>query len=308
MRGYITDPSAELGLALRDDLPEPSPKPDECVIDVRAFAVNRGEMNLLQQRANGWTPGQDVAGVVARAAADGSGPAVGARVVGAADLGGWSQRVNVPTDRVGMIPEQVSFAEAAALPVAGLTALRGLQMGGPLIGKQVLITGASGGVGSFAVQLAKIAGAHVTGHVSGEHRVETARALGADRVVTVLDESTGPFDLVFDGVGGQLLVDAIHRLAEGGTATAYGMASGERSSIAFGDFRNAPGGKLQGFGVYRTDVSTFGRDLSYLADLIAAGRLHVHVGATRDWSQAVAVIEQFRGHQTTGKVVFTVGG
>src|SRR5581483_11406740 len=118
--GYITDPAAEGGLALRDDLPEPTVKPDECVIEVRAFAINRGEMNLLQQRANGWTPGQDVAGTVAQAAADGSGPAAGTRVVGAADWGGWSQRVNVPTNRVGTLPEKVSYPEAAALPVAGL--------------------------------------------------------------------------------------------------------------------------------------------------------------------------------------------
>src|SRR4051812_14243217 len=69
MRGYITDPAAEGGLALRDDLPEPKAKPDECIIEVRAFAMNRGEMNLLQQRAKDWTPGQDVAGIIAQQAA-----------------------------------------------------------------------------------------------------------------------------------------------------------------------------------------------------------------------------------------------
>lgn len=77
MRGYITDPAAPGGLRLADDLPEPEPAPHELLLEVRAFGVNRGELFLLRQRRDGWRPGQDVAGVVVRAAADGSGPAVG---------------------------------------------------------------------------------------------------------------------------------------------------------------------------------------------------------------------------------------
>src|SRR2546425_3546533 len=145
MRGHITDPKAEGGLDLRE-VPEPSPAPSDVVVEVRAYAMNRGEMNLLQQRPDGWQPGQDVGGVISQAAADGSGPTVGTRVVGIADQGGWSQRVTVPSHRVAAIPESVSFEEAAALPVAGLTALRALGTGGPLLGRRVLVTGASGGV------------------------------------------------------------------------------------------------------------------------------------------------------------------
>ena len=85
MRGYVTDSGAPAGLRLADDLPEPEQPADALLVDVRAFAVNRGELFLLQQRPDGWRPGQDLAGVVVSAAADGSGPPAGSRVVGVVD-------------------------------------------------------------------------------------------------------------------------------------------------------------------------------------------------------------------------------
>jgi NADPH:quinone reductase-like Zn-dependent oxidoreductase len=303
--GHITDQQAESGLARRE-LPDPEAADDQIVMQVRAFAVNRGELNLLQQRLDGWMPGQDVAGVVIAAAPDGSGPPVGARVVGIVDGGGWSQKVPVSTHRVAAIPDSVSFADAAPLGVAGLTALRALRTGGPLNGARVLVTGASGGVGHFAVQLAKDQGAHVTGHVSGPHRIDTVRALGADEVVTKVDESVGPFDLVVEGVGGPTLVDAIRRLAPGGTVSAYGNASGERAQIVFGDFRSAPGGCLKGFFVYGTDQRTFGEDLGYMARLIAEEKLNVHSEVREDWAQTREAIDRLRQHAATGKVVLTI--
>jgi NADPH:quinone reductase-like Zn-dependent oxidoreductase len=185
--------------------------------------------------------------------------------------------------------------------------LRALRTGGSLLGRRVLITGASGGVGSFAVQLAKVGGAHVTGHVSGPHRVDVVRGLGADAVVTVIDDTAGPFDLVVDGVGGQVLVDAIRRLAPGGTAAAYGMASGEKAGLAFNDFRGGLGARLIGFRVYGTDVQTFGEDLAYLASLIGEGRLQVHREVQRDWAETRQAIDLLRNHSATGKVVLTIG-
>src|SRR6266536_627023 len=208
MLGYITDSAAPNGLDRRD-LPEPEPTPHQAVIEVGAYAINRGELSLLSQRADGWTPGQDLAGVVVAAAADGTGPSAGTRVVGLADWGGWSERVAVPTHRIAPLPETVTFPRAAALPVAGLTALRTLRTGGALLGRRVLVTGGSGGVGSFAVQLAR----------------------------------------------------------------AYGLASGERSQIAFFDFNNAqPGARLEGFRIYTTGEETFGEDLATLAGMVADGR------------------------------------
>jgi NADPH:quinone reductase-like Zn-dependent oxidoreductase len=326
MLGHVTDPSTPGGLARRE-LPDPSPGPHDVLIEVHAYAVNRGELSLLEERPDGWLPGQDVAGVVARAAADGSGPPAGARVVGAADGGGWSQLVPVPSHRVAELPEGVEFSDAAALPVAGLTALRALREAGPLLGRRLLVTGATGGVGSFAVQLGAAAGAHVTALVSRPDRAEAARALGAHEVVT-LDEDAGRFALVaggagsgaassaeppalfhavLDGVGGPVLGAAVHTLAERGAIVAYGVAGGRpRTPLAFFDF--APGGRLGrlvAFFVYATGEETFGEDLGVLAGLIADGRLRVDRSATRDWGETLAAIDDLRQRRVTGKVELT---
>ncbi|HEX6446964.1 MAG TPA: zinc-binding dehydrogenase [Streptosporangiales bacterium] len=305
MLGHITDPSAPQGL-LRKELPEPEPGDHDVVIGVAAYAVNRGELTLLADRSDGWTPGQDVAGVVVRAAADGTGPDEGTRVVGLADQGGWSERVAVPSHRVAPVPDDVSFAQAASLPVAGLTALRALRVGGSLLGRQVLVTGASGGVGSFAVQLAAAAGARVTALVSGPHRFAEVEGLGATQAVTVLDEHTGPFDVALDGVGGHVLPDVIHRMAPGGTVVAYGVAGGERmSSLAFFDFASAPLTKLVGFFVYATGEETFADDLVVLAELVATGRLDPKLGVVRDWAETAEAVDSLRQRKAAGKVVLT---
>jgi NADPH:quinone reductase-like Zn-dependent oxidoreductase len=304
MLGYITDPATPGGL-VRRKLSEPEAGPHDAVIEVRAYAVNRGELQLLQQRADGWTPGQDGAGVVAVAAADGSGPPVGTRVVFLANWGSWSELVAAPTHRVAPIPDDVSFAQAAALPVAGLTALRALRSGGPVLGRRVLVTGASGGVGHFAVQLAQAAGGRVTALVSGLHRIDAVRELGIDDVMT--EVGGGPFDLVVDGVGGQVLVEAVHAVAPGGIVTAYGMASGQPSTLSFVDFGRGPLARLIGFFLYATGEETFGEDLGFLAGLISDGRLRVEASVSWDWSRTVEAVDALRQRRVTGKVVLTVG-
>jgi NADPH:quinone reductase-like Zn-dependent oxidoreductase len=302
MLGYITDPAAPGGLDLRER-PEPSPGPHELVVEVAAYAINRGEIALLARRSDGWAPGQDVAGVVAVAAADGTGPAVGTRVAGIADGGGWSERAVVPSHRAAALPDSVSFEAATTLGVAGLTALRALRTGGAVLGRRVLVTGASGGVGTFAVQLALAAGARVTALVSAPSRVETVKALGVEDVVTGLDESTGRFDFVLDGVGGSVLSAAIRRLVPGGLATAYGASGGERSEVAFYDFGGP--GRLQAFFVYQTGEETFGEDLGTLAGFVAEGRLVPQLGLVRDWAETPQAVEALRRREVTGKVVLT---
>src|SRR4051812_50118709 len=129
MLGHVTDPAAPAGLARRE-LPDPEPGPHDTLVAVRAYAVNRGELSLLEQRADGWPPGQDVAGEVVAQAADGSGPPAGTRVVGPADAGGWSQRVAIPSHRLAPLPHAGGFADAAPLPVAGGAAPPGPRRGG----------------------------------------------------------------------------------------------------------------------------------------------------------------------------------
>jgi NADPH:quinone reductase len=146
MVALVTSSDSATG-SKRSEFGEPQPSPNEALVFVRATSVNRGELRLIAVRPNGWRPGQDVAGVVERAAADGSGPAVGARVIALLDEAGWAERVAVPIDRLAVLPDNVSFVSAATLPVAGTTALRTVRLGGDLAGQRVLITGASGAVG-----------------------------------------------------------------------------------------------------------------------------------------------------------------
>lgn len=286
---------------------EPSAAPDEAIVEVRAFSLNRGELALLATRPQGWRPGQDIAGVVVRRAEDGSGPAEGARVVCLVDGAGWSQRVAVPTHRLGLLPEGVSFVAAAALPIAGLTALRALRVGGSLLGKRVLITGASGGVGCFVVQLARVAGARVTGLVGHPDRVQAVQGLGAEQVVAGVDELEGSFDLILESVGGASLASSIRHIAAGGTIVLFGNSSREQTPLGFGDFFGHARATIYAFFVYESaDQQTFGEDLSYLAWLVGQGTLVPQIGLEVSWRTIEQGIAALRDRQFVGKAVFEV--
>lgn len=304
MRGFVTDPTADGGLRVANDLPEPSPAPDEVVVEVGAFGINRGELFLLRQRDDGWRPGQDVAGVVVAAADDGGGPPTGTRVVAVVDGAGWSERVAVPSHHVAPLADGVGVAQAATLPIAGLTALRALRLGGAVLGRDVLVTGATGAVGSLAVQLAAAAGARVTAHVSGPQRREQAEALGVDAVVWDL-EDTGPFHLVLDGVGGHVLRAAVEHLVGGGTAVTYGTMAGA-AELGLDAFRPAPMARVIGFFHYLPE-ETKGEDLAILARLVADGRLRPHIGVERDWGELREVLALLADKQVRGKAVLTIG-
>ena len=131
------------------DVPDPQPGSDQALVEVSAISLNRGEVKRLERSEPGVVWGWDLAGVVARPAADGSGPQRGARVVGLMLRGAWAELAAVRTEWLAELPDGVTFEQAATLPVAGLTALRALELGGFVLGKRVLVTGASGGVGRF---------------------------------------------------------------------------------------------------------------------------------------------------------------
>lgn len=304
MRGFVTDPQGRAGLLLVDDLPEPRPAAGELLMAVRAFSINAGEARLVETRPNRWRPGQDVAGVVVRAAADGSGPPEGARVAARIDWEGWAEYAVVPVSRAAQFDDRVSFEQAATLPVAGLTALRALWQGGAVLGRRVLVTGATGGVGQFAVQLAALAGAHVTARVSAADRADEARELGAHEVVTSLDDA-GPFHLVLDGVGGVELTEALHRTAAEGTVVLYGGPGGA-AEVRLGDFyRSAWNGRLIGL-ISDAPEATLGTDLAVLTGLVADGRLRPRIGWHRDWSETPQAFEALAKREVRGKAVLTV--
>src|SRR5438552_3764589 len=121
-KAIVIDPNAPGRFIIRD-CPDPLPLHNQAVVRVHAFSLNRGEVRYSMTAPAGRRPGWDLAGVVEHAAADGTGPKAGARVAGILNVGAWAQRVVVPTDALAELPENVSFTDAATLPVAGLTAL-----------------------------------------------------------------------------------------------------------------------------------------------------------------------------------------
>src|SRR6478752_5946574 len=220
IRAVVVDPEAQGKLAIRPvELRDPDR--DEVQVRVTAISLNRGETRrALQVAEPGWRPGWDFAGIVETAAQDGSGPKAGARVVGILPSGAWAERVNCRTHAVAALPDAVSDAQASTLPVAGLTALHALRQGGLLLGRKVLVDGASGGVGHLACQLASAAGALVWGHVRREEHRAAIEACGA-RAVLGRDlgaaKPHGPFWLIVDSVGASALGAALGMLQSNGT-------------------------------------------------------------------------------------------
>jgi NADPH2:quinone reductase len=304
MLALVSTPDGPEPVQLQE-VDDPEPGRDEALIEVKAFSVNRGELHLLPQRP-GWRPGQDVAGVVNRAAVGGGGPREGARVVAAVDGGGWAQRVAAPLNRVAELPPNVGFAEAATLPVAGLTALRALREVGTLLGRRVLVTGAAGGVGQFAVQLAAVAGATVTAAAGSADRAAELLALGAASAATYEEDLGGPFDAVMESVGGPVLEASLRSMASGGVAVLYGTASGEPARVTLGSFAGKHGVCIRSFYIYQSGVDTFGEDLRFLVGLVAAGRLRPQIGNTASWRETAGAIQALRDRRVRGKVVLLV--
>jgi NADPH:quinone reductase len=306
MLGLVTTPDGKQPVELRE-LPEPQPQRHEALVAVHAFSLNRGELRSIRNNGEGWVPGQDIAGVVLQPAADGSGPPAGARVVALTDELGWAQRVAVPRHRMAALPDNVSFSQAATLPVAGLTALRTLRHGAPLLGKRVLITGAAGGVGTIAVQLAARSGARVTALVGRRERAAGIKELGASEVVEGIENAQGRFGLILESGGGASLARAVQLVEAKGTVVVYGNSSGEPTTLSFADFRGAQNSRVQSFYYFTSEAEDrFAPDLALLVSLIADGSLTPQIGVERSWRDIAQVAEQLRDRRVSGKAVLSV--
>jgi NADPH:quinone reductase len=303
MQALVYDPDAPHGLRL-GAAPDPQLGPSQVLVEVHATSLNFGEVAFLGDRHKpGDVAGWDAAGRVITAAADGSGPPAGARVVTFGWGGAWAQRRGVDPAQLAVLPDAVEFAAAAGLPVAAVTALRAVRRLGPLLGRRILITGASGGVGRFAVQLAARAGASVVAVVGSRERGAGLTELGAAEVAIGVGGLTGPFDGALDSVGGRMLAEVYALLAPEASALSIGMASLEPTTIDFEAARvRAGGSRIEAFNV----GDRFGEDLAYLVGLLAAGQLDPQVGWRGPWDCAGEAVELLLGRQVRGKAVLEV--
>jgi NADPH:quinone reductase-like Zn-dependent oxidoreductase len=314
MRAVVTDKQSPVGVSL-GQREVPVPTESQALVRVDTICLNPGELRSRELLATpGWQPGRDFAGIVEQSAADGSGLSVGSRVVGLLPGGGaFAEIVAVPATSLVSLPSTVSFKDAATLPVAGITALFALERCGFLLGRNVLVTGASGGVGQIGIQLARAAGARVTGTIRTQERAGMVEALGADEVLleSSLSEQRSRFDFVLDTVGGHLLPMALASLVAGGTCVAVNHRSMEtidvcKATFDFVDFMKN-GLTLKTFYVFDELTHQRGKHaLERLVAVVADGRVRPHIGLEASWTDIELIVEKFLNREVLGKIVLHV--
>ena len=303
------------------DLPVPTPGPEEVLVRVTAAGIDRGTVHVMTgrplvarlglglRRPRYPVPGRDLAGTVEALGPGVEGWSVGDRVVGTAD-GSCAELAVVPVRRLARAPRQLADDEAAALPVSGLTALQAVRAGRGGPGHRVLVVGASGGVGGYAVQLAVAAGARVTG-VCSAAKADLVRSLGADHVITHetedVDAEGGTYDAVLD-IGGHRRLRTLRRvLAPRGALVVVGSETGGR--WLGGLQRSMAAAALSPF-VRQRLVMLVAReraeDLAELVALVDAGRVRPSVERVFPLAETAAAVEHVATGRARGKVVVRV--
>jgi NADPH:quinone reductase-like Zn-dependent oxidoreductase len=324
MKAIVQDRYGPPDVLRLQEIERPVPGDGDVLVRVRAAALNaldwhfmRGDpkvarMGLGLRRPKPPIRGADVAGVVEAVGKNVTGLGVGDEVFGQAD-GSFAEYAVTPGHRLDRKPANLDFTEAAALPVAGITALMGLRDAGRLeSGQRILINGASGGVGTFAVQLAKADGAYVTA-VCSTRNVDLVTKLGADRVVDYKHDdfarAADRYDVVFDLVGNRSLADLRRVLTPAGALVLSGGGTFDGGSLV-GPLRLM----LAGVAVSRfvrqrivmlgTKVTR--ERLAVLRDLAESGRLTPVIDRTYPLDRAAEAMRYLETEHARAKVVLTV--
>jgi len=305
-----------------EEVERPAPGPGQVLVEVRAAGVERGVEHLMTglplvirpayglRRPKDPVRGREAAGVVAEVGEGVTRFAVGDEVFGVAE-GTFAEYAVAEESKLAEKPTSLSFEEAAALPISGITALQGLlEVGGLRAGQDVLVIGASGGVGSLAVQIAKATGATVTGVCSGA-KADLVRSLGADHVIdhTTEDFAEGGarYDLVLDIGGGSTLRRLRRVLRDDGTLVIVG-GEGLGGRLLAGFDRQLRAVLLSPFVSQHLKMFVAGEDherLERLGALADDGRLRPSIGATYALGDAPRAMQDLAAGRARGKLVVT---
>ncbi len=310
-----------------EELPIPEPAEGEALIEVHAAGVNyadtrRRRGQYLQETPLPYMPGSEVAGRIARLGADVTGWSVGDRVMATTGSGGYAEYAAVPAQALLPIPAGLGYAEAAAFPVQGLTAYHLLRTSGRLAaGESVLVHSAAGGVGTLAVQLARLMGAStIYATASTDEKLALARSLGADVTINYTTEDFAAriieharsqgrrgVDVILEAVGGDVLDKSLRCLAPFGRLVVFGRAGGQQQDV---DPVRLMKRCQEVIGFWLPPVlarpSLVAPSVRELSEYLTSGRLKVLVGARFPLADAAEAHRQMEARRTTGKVVLTV--
>jgi len=304
------------------EVERPTPKDNQVLVRVQAASANpldwhlmRGEPFIARLMGTGLLKpksskvGADVAGRVEAVGKDVTQFKPGDEVCGTCN-GSFAEYACAREDRLALKPANVSFEEAAAIPVAAITALQGLRDKGQIQpGQKVLVNGASGGVGTFAVQIAKSYGTEVTG-VCSTRNLDLVRKIGADHVVDYTREDftrneQQRYDLIFDAVGNRSVSDYKRALKPGGTCAVAGFSSMPRmfEHTALGPLRSKTGNKkVGGMGMAKINQN----DLVFLKQLVETQKVRPVIDRHYPLSETADAIRYLEAGHAQGKVVITV--
>jgi len=303
------------------DVEKPTPKDDEALIKIQAASLNAYDWHLLTAdiflvrlmgggllKPKNKIPGADIAGRVEAVGRNVTQFRPDEDVFGDIGHGGFAEYACARENRLAARPANLSFEEAAAVPMAALTALQGLRDKGRIQpGQKVLINGASGGVGTFAVQIAKSFGAEVTA-VCSTGKMDAARSIGADEVIDYTKEDFTKkgrhYDLIFAANGYHPILDYRRALAPKGI---YVMAGGSMAQIfqalLLGPWISMAGGKKMGALTARVSQ----KDLVFLKELLEAGKLVPVIDRRYPLSEVPEALRYLGERHARGKVVITLG-